>query len=462
MGKGGAFGSCSRSQLFLIFGNTLAFFIAGGLLGYSIFVFSYMRTLNTSVIIVCMGATTGTMISTAMGAWGSLLKKHGVLKAYFYCVLLLNIILLVTGTLCYIKADEIDGYVDYKFRTVKDAMPNSECEFCSDNGAGDCLTADHISQCKSNMSDTLQDNLRTLGCLSILVAIMMTFGSIAAGRLLTWDRLTGPLLHGGGVVMIAFALFNILFAIDFIIIENDAIEDDAWATYVAAGVGCVIVILSLVGIAGMQTKSPCLLLVYQILGFVSLILLGYLAVQSFAQFSDLTDWTRDNFDKDKNVRDKLNDDCYCNNDDYDFSCGTGTSQIQCNQAYATSYSGYASSYASTATASYSSASSTASSYRYYTCTDGTCTRLTGTTVDALGAQQYCLTTERCVDKVVDSAQAGLAAIGTMSCFFIIYLLVCLLASTNVRAKMVEEQRQAMAEGSQLSSPGTSAEMKSRV
>lgn len=428
MGKGAAFGSCSRSQLFLIFGNTLAFFVAGTLLGYSIYVFSYMRTINTAVIGVCMGATTGVMIATGMGAWGALLKKHGVLKAYFYCVLLLNIVLLVTGTLCYIRADEIDTYVDYKYKTVKSAMPYAECDFCVTNGH-DC-TADQISQCKSNITSVLENNLRTMGACCIIVAILMTLGTIAAGRLLTWDRLTGPLLHGGGVVMIVFAIFNILMAVDFIVLETDAIKDDTWATYVAAGTGGVIVVLALLGVAGMQTKSPGALLAYQIFGFLSVILLGYLAVLSFTQFSDITQWARDNFDKDANVRSNLNDVCFCNNDDYDNTCG----QIQCNAA-----------------------ASSGTGYQYYNGTGGILTL-----VNQTQPLKYCLSTSRCVDKAVDSAQAGLAAIGTMSIFFIVYLLICLSASHNVRQKMVEELRQLMAEGSQLDSPGTRTEMKSRV
>ena len=55
-------------------------FVAGTLLGYAIYVFSYMRTTNPALVGVCIGASVATMIATGMGAWGSLLKKHGVLK----------------------------------------------------------------------------------------------------------------------------------------------------------------------------------------------------------------------------------------------------------------------------------------------------------------------------------------------------------------------------------------------
>ena len=59
------------------------------------------------------------MIATSMGAWGALLKKHGVLKVYFYTVLLLVILLMVTGTLSYIWADAVTEYVDFAFTDMK-------------------------------------------------------------------------------------------------------------------------------------------------------------------------------------------------------------------------------------------------------------------------------------------------------------------------------------------------------
>jgi len=408
MGKGQAFNSCSRAQLLLIFGNTIAFFVAGTLLGYGIYVFSYMRTTNTAVVIVCIGASVGVMIATAMGAWGALLKKHGVLKVYFYTVLLLDIVLLVTGTLCYVRAAEVSDYVDYEFQTVKGAMPDSECDFVT-------TTAGGIAACKSNMKETLQDNLRYMGACCIVMAVMMLFGIIAAARLLTWDRLTGPLLHGGGVVMILFAIFNLSLAVDMILNEQDALQEDVWATYVAAGSAAVVIILALLGITGMRYSDPmsasraaCLLLGYQVVGFITVILLGYLAVLAYVQCGDITSWTTDNFDTGNKIRSNLNDNCYCNNDDYTTACGSGNNPY-CNEKYANG------------------------TLKYYICSGGTCT------VDSSNAYalQYCLTTSLCVDKAVDSAQGSLAAIGTMSAFYTVYLLVCMLASLNVRRKLVE-------------------------
>lgn len=410
-----AFGSCSRSQLVLIFGNTLAFFVAGILLGYGIYVFAYMRTTNTAVVCVCIGASAGVMIATAMGAWGSLLKKHGVLKVYFYTVLLLDILLLVTGALCFIRSAEVVDYVEYDFQTVKDAMPDS---MCSDYHI---TTSSGISSCKDDMTDKLQGNLEIMGGASIFVAVMMFFGLIVSGRLLTWDRLTGPLLSGGGIVMICFAIFILGMSISIILNMQDVLEQDAYATYIAVAASAMIMLLGIVGIVGMNRRSTCTLMVYQVLGFLCIIILFTLAILAFSQCTDLTKWTTDNFDTGNNIRDSL-DECYCNNDDYSTSCGSGANP-------------------------YCNAKDSAGDLIYYTCTDGSCVRNSTNST----AAKYCLSTALCVDKAVDGPQGSLAAIGTMSCFYLLYLVVCIAACRNVSAKLVEEQRQEG--GMQLASIG---------
>jgi len=371
------------------------------------------------------------MIATAMGAWGSLLKKHGVLKVYFYSVLLLDIVLLVVGTLCYVRADEISDYVDYKFLTVKDAMPSSQCsglDTTNVSAAGQVA----IQQCKNNMQSTLEDNLRYMGVCCVIVAGMMVCGLVAAGRLLTWDRLTGPLLHGGGIVMILFAIFNITMAADIIANQESALVKDAWSTYVAVGAAVAIVVLAIMGIVGMSRKNTCLLLVYQVWGFFCLILLGYLTGMAFAQEATLTDWTRDNFDTDNNVRKNI-DQCYCNNDDFAVGCGVAPNII-CNERDAND------------------------DLKYYNCVGSTCTRkfdANAATPDAV--ELYCLETYECINKAADVSQANLVAIAVMSMFYLIYLIVCLAASSNVRAKMLEEQRQDGGFASSFS--GASTELK---
>ena len=74
--------------------------MAGTLLGFALYVFGNLRNSDVTVVSMCLGklqlfgetrrianpvpllaaASACVMISTAMGAWGALLKKHGVLK----------------------------------------------------------------------------------------------------------------------------------------------------------------------------------------------------------------------------------------------------------------------------------------------------------------------------------------------------------------------------------------------
>jgi hypothetical protein len=96
---------------------------------------------------------------------------------------------------------------------------------------------------------------------------------------------------------------------------------------------------------------------------------------------------------------------------------------------------------------------------HYTCTNGACTR--NTDVPTL---KYCLPTAVCAKKAASQGQSALAAIGAMACWYLIYIVVCLCASSNVRSKMLEEQRQedeALERGEAsavVSGPGVNTEM----
>jgi len=413
-----AFGSCSKSQLALIFLNTFAFFIAGTVLGYGIYVYSYMRTTNGEIVGVCLGASVATMIATAMGAWGALLKKHGVLKAYFYFLLLINLVLLVEGTLCIIVANDVNEYVDANFLTVKDAMPDSQCSLTFAPGWTITSAVEtNIASCKKTMTDTLRDNLRYMGVCCIVMAFFMVFGLIAAGRLLTWDRLTGPLLNGGASMMVAYGIMDLVIGFTLIVEEKtDSIRNHNYSGFIAIVAGFMAFILAAVGIQGMRAKSIGLLLVYQVLAFLLAALLLALCITAALQSDDITSWTGDNFDSGKNIRSDL-DKCSCNNDDYPVSCG---------QTY---YAG---------TVPSCNERTFVGNLKYYTCTGGSCILDTSNAL----AKTFCLPTNLCVDDTINKTEANLAAIAISAGFFIVYLAICLAASINVRMKMQEEESNA--------------------
>lgn len=402
MGRGGAFGGCSRNQLALIFLNTCAFFVAGTLLGYDIYVFSYMRTTNPALVGISIAVAVCVMIATGMGAWGALLKKHGVIKAYFYFVLMVDILLVVICTVCYITANDVGDYVDYQYRKVLSAMPDSTC------GTPQSETIAYISGCKNSMKDTLQENLRTMGACCVAMACVMLLGLIASGRLLTWERLTAPLLNGGGVVMVCFAAFCIAVAARMTTEEADKLTKDAWAGYISAAGAAFVLLLGILGISGVRNKSVGVLLAHQILALLTIVLLIVVAAVSFVQYNDIESYAKDNFDKGTNIRNSLNIN-YCDNDDYAHDC----SSVTCGDKNSTG------------------------AYKYYTCdltSNQTCILNAGSAT----AIKCCLSTNVCIDKATDVLQADLVAMGTTAVFYVIYVFIVLRASRNIRAKFVDE------------------------
>jgi len=413
-----AFGSCSRAQLALIFLNTLAFFIAGTLLGFGIYVYSYMRTTNAAIISVCLAASVATMIATGMGAWGALLKKHGVLKAYFYFLLLINLVLLVEGTLCIIYSNQVDEYVENNFQRILEAMPDSECYFAVNPYASiDANVKLNIALCKSNIKGTLKDNLQYVGGCCIAMAVIMIFGLIAAGRLLTWDRLTGPLLQGGASMMFLYAILSLILGIDLLVEEETAsVRDRDYSGYIAIAAGVLLLFLSATGVFAMKQKSSLLLLVYQVLGILIFVILVILCGTAAHQSDSLKSWASDNFDQDKLIRPELHS-CDCNNDDYPSGCGAPI----VIGAVAT-------------TVPFCNARDLNGNLLYYTCVNGYCELDISNTL----ATTFCLKNSYCVDQVVNDSQAILAAIATSSGFFLVYLAICIAASFNARIKIQEE------------------------
>lgn len=397
------FGACKPNQIALIFLNTGAFFVAGALLGFGIFAFSYMRTTNTALVWLVIAISVCTMFTTAMGAWGALLKKHSVLKVYFYSVLLVDIVLLVLGTSCFIWSSEIDSYVYFSFQTVKDAMPTSEC------ATSNPTTAVAIAACKNTMSDTLQSNLKYMGGSCIAMAMLMVCGLVVAGRMLTWQRLISPLLNGGGLVLAIFAVFCIGACTSMLVGENDKLVKETWAHYMALATSCLVLVLGGIGVYGVRRYHSGILLSYLVLGVLVVVMLGALTYLGYAQRDHITSWTADNFDSSENIRSSL-DKCACNNDDYNIACGASDNPV-CNEK------------------------SSDGKLKHYQCSGSSCTLKAGT-----ATQKYCLSTSRCIDKTVHAVRADLAAIGTMSVFSIVFLLVVLVASHTVRVKLIEDAK----------------------
>ena len=175
-------------------------------------------------------------------------------------------------------------------------------------------------------------------------------------------------------------------------------------------VGFVGALVGVVGMIAMSSRSPSTLTIYQIFGSLAIVLSIVLTICSYVQFWDIQSWSTANFDSGEDIRSSL-DNCYCNNENYGVACGTSPNII-CN-------------------------AKTAGVLDYYTCTNGDCV-VNSADTDAV---KYCLSTSSCAKKAAATSQLSLALIGTMACWYLIYLLVCLSASSNVKAKMVEEQRQ---------------------
>lgn len=295
-------------------------------------------------------------------------------------------------------------YVDYDYQSVKGAMPKDTCV----DGQG-------IPDCKITLKDKISADLSLMGLFCLLMGLVMLGGVTAAGRLLSWNRITGPLLHGGGVVMVGFGVLNLLEALNIINNQSHTTDMDATPTYLAIVGPALVACLGLVGIVAMRTRSPTLITVYQGLGLVTIILSCVLSALAFSQFDSISQWTIDNFDTGSNVRSKLGL-CYCNNyDESTPACGVAPN-VQCNAV-------------------------TAGSLSHYTCTGGSCSLNPGTSQANSG--KYCLTSAMCAKKAVNSAELSLGIIGSMACWYLLYLLVCLAASSSIKANMVEEQRQEM-------------------
>ena len=113
-------------------------------------------------------------------------------------------------------------YVDYDYQNVKQAMPGSSC-----------VVGEGIPDCKITLKDEINSNLSLMGLFCLLMAIVMLGGVTAAGRLLSWNRITGPLLHGGGVVMVSFGVLNLLEALNIINNQTHTTDMDATPAYLA-------------------------------------------------------------------------------------------------------------------------------------------------------------------------------------------------------------------------------------
>ena len=215
--------------------------------------------------------------------------------------------------------------------------------------------------------------------------------------------------------MVSFGVLNLLEALNIINNQTHTTDMDATPAYLAIVGPALVACLGLVGIVAMRMRSPCLISLYQALGLLTVVLSCVLSALAFSQFNSIQQWTIDNFDTGSNVRSKL-DLCYCNNyDEITPGCGTGPN-VQCN-------------------------AKTSGALSYYTCTSGNCVLNAGSS--SANSAKYCLTSEMCAKKAANSAQLSLGLIGSMACWYLIYLLVCLAASRSIKNNMLEEQRQEM-------------------
>ena len=111
-------------------------------------------------------------------------------------------------------------YVDYDYYNVKMSMPRDTCA----DGQG-------TDDCKTTLKDKIRDDLSLMGLFCLLMGLVMLGGVTAAGRLLSWNRLTGPLLHGGGVVMVAFGVLNLMEALNIINNQTHTTDMDSTPAY---------------------------------------------------------------------------------------------------------------------------------------------------------------------------------------------------------------------------------------
>ena len=202
-------------------------------------------------------------------------------------------------------------------------------------------------------------------------------------------------------------------ALNIINNQTHTTDMDSTPAYLAIVGPALVACLGLMGIMAMRTRSPCLITAYQVIGAVTVILSCVLSALAFSQFNSIEQWTIDNFDTGANVRSKL-DVCYCNNYDTgpNQTCGPTLPNVECNAR-------------------------TGGSLSYYTCNAGTC--------NLNQHQTLCLSTEVCAKKAANSAQLSLGIIGSMACWYLIYILVCLAASSSIKANMLDEQRQETAQ-----------------